>query len=72
MTQAEMMARKGYMTAADAGRKIGRARYTVQRWVEEGKVEGMRVGARIYVNTESLRRYVGDAASLLGFKGGNT
>lgn len=68
-TQAELMSKKGYMTASAAGKKVGKARYTIQRWIETGKVEGTRVGERIYVNMESLKKYLGDGAALLGLKG---
>lgn len=69
-TQAELMAKKGYLSAAAAAKKVGRARYTIQRWVEQKHVDGMKVGSRIYVNIESLKGYLGhDAAAMLGLKG---
>lgn len=69
-TQAELMAKKGYLSAAAAGKKVGKARYTIQRWVETGKVEGTKVGDRIFVNFESLKKYLGaDAVAVLGLKG---
>jgi hypothetical protein len=70
MTQEEMMLKKGYLSAATAAKRVGRARYTVQRWFEQGHVAGTKAGARIYVSIESLKGYLGhDATAMLGLKG---
>lgn len=56
--QADMMQKKGFLTAAAAAEKVGNTVYTIYRWVEDGKIQGMKVGKHWYVNLESLVRFM--------------
>ncbi len=51
---------EGWTTAEDAANIIGRARSTVQGWINQGAVQAYRVGTDdsiILVNVDELQRY---------------
>jgi excisionase family DNA binding protein len=59
--QVEMMRTRGYVTAQEAADKLGHSPRHVARLVEEGRLNGTKVGARHYVALASVRAYLGIA-----------
>jgi excisionase family DNA binding protein len=50
---------RGYITVADALRIAPVAVATMYRWLNEGKVRGVRVGGSRYIHKASLVAYLG-------------
>lgn len=61
--QADMMAEKGYLRAADVARKIGRSVTSIYALVRTGEVKGMRVGRAWYVERASMVQWLGPEAA---------
>lgn len=58
---------QGYVRVSAAARQLGLHRSTVYKWVKEKKVQTIRVGSTILIETESLRRLIGpEATAVLG------
>jgi len=69
--QEDLMAKKGYITAAEAARRIGVTVSRIYEWLDENKLEGCCIGTgerpRRYVSSASLIACVGpEAAKALG------
>jgi excisionase family DNA binding protein len=63
----ERMRAQGYVTAKEVAGWLGRHVTGVYDLVDNGKVEGMRVGRARFIKLASLRQYLGpQAASALG------
>ena len=44
------------MSVQDAARALSRPRYTIYRWIEAGKIIGLRFGGIIFVPTSEVER----------------
>jgi excisionase family DNA binding protein len=53
----DQLASKGYIPAKDAAEKIGKSTQTIYYWLEQKKVEGVRIGTHWYVKETSLAAY---------------
>lgn len=49
----------GYLLTREAARKIGVANTTVYRWLQAGKVDGIKDGFRSYVKWSSVLKHLG-------------
>jgi excisionase family DNA binding protein len=50
--------RRQFLTTREAASLVGSAQRTVQSWINEGKLEAIRLGGRYLVHAESLARLV--------------
>ena len=65
--QREMLALKGYITAAEAAKLAGMSIYSIYRWIESERVKSMTVQKARYVLRKSLLDYLGpDLVRTLG------
>jgi len=65
--QVQLMAKRGYIPAMDAARRIGRHVTTIYELLKNDKLGGLKVGGSWYVQFGSLIDYLGpDAARALG------
>jgi excisionase family DNA binding protein len=48
----------GYVTASDAASRLGKSRPTIYRWLNTGKLSGLRIGGTRFVELASLGRVV--------------
>lgn len=46
------------LTLTEAGRILGVSKYTVQRFINNGTLEGVRIGGRWRVKMEAIERYI--------------
>ncbi|MDF2810485.1 MAG: excisionase [Microvirga sp.] len=46
------------ISVRDAAKAIGIGRVTLYKWIDEGKVESIRVGGRRLIKVESVRKLV--------------
>ena len=53
--------RRLFLTTRQAARLVGTAQRTVQSWINEGKLEAIRLGGRYLVHSASLARLVRSA-----------
>ena len=51
---------KGYLSVFEASRDLGVAYETVRRWVQEGKLSPVFIGARVFISRESAQRVIED------------
>jgi excisionase family DNA binding protein len=50
--------RRLFITTRQAAHQVGTAQRTVQSWINEGKLEAIRLGGRYLVHAESLARLI--------------
>lgn len=50
----EHLAAQGYVPATEAAQKVGKSTQTVYYWLQNQKVEGVRIGTHWYVKWASL------------------
>lgn len=61
------MREKGFISASEAAKAIGKSIYTIYRWESEGRIKGMTIAEHRFVSIDSLIGYLGtDAAAMLG------
>ena len=61
------MREKGFISASEAAKAVGKSIYTIYRWETEGRIKGMTVAEHRFVSVDSLVGYLGiEAASMLG------
>ncbi|OLD63922.1 MAG: hypothetical protein AUF65_00810 [Chloroflexi bacterium 13_1_20CM_50_12] len=46
------------LTLQEAGDILGVSSYTVREWINQGKLEGVRIGVRWKVRPEAIERYI--------------
>jgi len=63
--QADMMRERGWILASEAADMIGYHPTSIYKLIRKEKLESTKVGGTIYVATESLRDFLGEAAGHL-------
>jgi excisionase family DNA binding protein len=53
-----MLQKRELIEATTIARKINVSDNTVRRWINEGKVEGYKIGGRWYVKKKSLEKFI--------------
>ena len=53
-----MLQKKELVEVAVIARKVNVSDNTVRRWINEGKVEGYKIGGRWYVKKKSLEEFI--------------
>jgi len=59
----DMMAARGFLSAREVAKRCGHSPSTVYRWVDDGTVEGERVGSQRFVKLSSVIKHLGPAAA---------
>jgi len=71
-SQKEILADKGYISASEVAQKVGRSLQTVYSWIDEKRIEAVRIDTHWYVKMTSLVSYYREqdpkAVELLGLK----
>lgn len=67
MSEQEILRSKGYLSAMEVAKALGRHVTNIYRAVEDKRLKGIKVGRRWYIHNESLLEYLGPAASLFDF-----
>lgn len=72
-TTKEMMAEKGYIPASLAAEMVGKSIQTIYYWIEDAKIEAVKIDTHRFVLRRSLVAYYKaqdpNAAKLLGLEG---
>lgn len=64
MSQRHLMEEKGFLLASEVARRIGKQPSTIYRWIDDGKIQAVRVQNRFwYVEKGSLITYLGPEAA---------
>lgn len=58
----DRMYRKGYISGLEAVERSGIARSTLYDALNDGRIKGIKIGARRYVELKSFLEYLGEAA----------
>ena len=63
----DAMRERGYRSASDIAKLTGKHLSTIHRWLDSGKVSGVRVGGTRFISEISLIKFLGaEAAAVLG------
>lgn len=63
--QVEEMRAAGWISASDAATLAGVTIYSIYRWINQGKVDGKKLGDFWYISEESLKNRLGDGLDVL-------
>lgn len=68
----DALAEKGYVPASEVAKRVGKSPQAIYYWLQQGKLDGVRVGVHWYVKEKSLIEYYKridpKAVELLGLK----
>jgi hypothetical protein len=66
-TQKEIMRARGFISASEVATLVGENITTVYRQLEDGRLRGMQIASRWYIEEKSLIEFIGPvAAKMLG------
>lgn len=51
------------MSVQDAAKTLGRPRYTIYRWIEAGKIIGLRFGGILFIPVSEIERIKNEQAA---------